>query len=115
MKKLTQIAEEQPKRLSTSLTSPFTLCFRHKLYNGYTFADMNVAQLKEFQKFLDKASALSFEQAEQLYRRKSDKSDTFRGEQVIHYGIGETFRIHGIIENGQFVVLRLDPKHNVHK
>lgn len=115
MKRLTQIAEEHPKCLSTRLTSPFTLCFRHKLYNGYTFIDMNAAQIKEFQKFLDIASELSFEQVERRYRRTSDKLDTFSGEQVIHYGISKSFRIHGIIENGQFVVLRLDPKHSFHK
>ena len=97
------------------ISLPFTLCFKYKLQNGYTFNDLNTAQIKDLQKFLDIVSQLTFQQVEQRYRRKSDPNDTFNGDQVIHYGITQVFRIHGTIENGQFVVLRLDPRHQVHK
>lgn len=114
MAKLTQATKEQPTSLTSHLTSPFTLCFRYKLYNNYTFSKMKGHQLKEWQHFLDQVSQMTFEDVEKRYRRISDTTDTFKDEQVIHYGISEAFRVHGIIEGGQFVVLRLDPKHSVH-
>lgn len=114
MAKLTKKGGEPPKIISSHLSSPFSLCFKYKLEKGYTFDDMTVRDTKEFQKFLDIAAQLSFEQAERRYRRKSDTNDTLDGEQIIHYGIGEDFRIHGIIDNAQFVVLRLDPNHKFH-
>ena len=75
---------------------------------------MNPAQVRDFQKFLDIVSQMTFQQVEQRYKRKSDKNDTYNGDQVIHYGVTEVFRIHGTIEMGQFVVLRLDPNHKFH-
>lgn len=115
MSKLTKEVQEPSERLSNHLSSPFSLCFRYKLQNGYTFSDLNVHQLREFQAFLNRSSQMTFEQVERRYRRASDTSDTFNGDQVIHYGIGQVFRIHGIIEEAQFVVLRLDPTRKYHK
>lgn len=114
MAKLTNKIQRHPTRLSNRLTSPFTLCFKYKLQNGYSFSDMDSSHLKELQKFLNCVVDMTFEQVERRYRRKSDKADTFSGEQVIHYGISDTFRLHGIIENGQFMVLRIDPRHKYH-
>ncbi len=115
MPKLTKETKRPLERLSNRLSVPFSICFRYKLQNGYTFSDLDKQQLKEFQAFLNLASQMSFEQVERRYRRKSDTNDTFCGSQVIHYGIGEVFRILGIIEEAQFVVLRLDPTHKYHK
>lgn len=115
MGRLTKRGSEKPTILTNRLSSPFTLCFKYKLENGYTFDEMNAAQIKDFQKFLNLASQMTFQEVERRYRRKSDTCDTFSGDQVIHYGITEGFRIHGTIEQGQFVVLRLDPAHKFHK
>ena len=115
MPKLTKETQKLSERLSNRLSAPFSLCFRYKLQNGYTFSDLNIHELREFQAFLNLSSQMTFEQVERRYRRKSDTNDTFGGDQVIHYGIGEVFRIHGIIEEAQFVVLRLDPEHKYHK
>lgn len=115
MPKLTKETKRPLERLSNRLSVPFSICFRYKLQNGYTFSDLDKHQLREFQAFLNLASQMSFEQVERRYRRKSDTNDTFCGSQVIHYRIGEVFRIHGIIEEAQFVVLRLDPTHKYHK
>ncbi len=115
MPKLTKVTPKQPERLSNHLSAPFSLCFRYKLQNGYTFTDLNIHQLREFQAFLDLSSQMTFEQVERRYRRKSDTNDIFDDDQVIHYGIGQVFRIHGIIEEARFVVLRLDPTHKYHK
>lgn len=115
MAKLTKAIPKQSERLSNRLSTPFSLCFRYKLQNGYTFSDLNIHQLREFQAFLNLTSQMTFEQVERRYRRTSDTNDTFNGDQVIHYGVGQVFRIHGIIEDAQFVVLRLDPEHKYHK
>ncbi len=115
MAHLTKHAAKKPELLTNRLEMPFVLCFKYKLENGYTLSDMKTPQFKELQVFLDRVSQMTFSQVERRYRRNSDKGDIFEGEQVIHYGIGETFRIHGIIENGQFIVLRLDPQHKYHR
>ena len=106
----------RPKeRLTDKLNAPFSLCFKYRLANGYTFSELSVQQLREWQNFLDLAAQMTFQDVERRYRRNSDKKDEFQGEQVIHYGIGKVFRIHGVIENGQFVVLRMDPDHKFHR
>lgn len=114
MAKLTKQSKEHAKKLSNNLSSGFSVCFKYKLANGYSFSDMNTHHLKVWQAFLNTTAQMTFEQVERRYRRKSDITDLFDGEQIIHYGISETFRIHGIIEKGQFVVLRLDPSHKFH-
>lgn len=114
MGKLTKKDTKVSAPLTNKLSLPFTLCFKYRLENGYTFDDMNESQIKDFQKFLNLVSEMTFQQVEKRYRRKSDSSDIYNGDQVIHYGITEVFRIHGTIENGQFVVLRLDPRHRFH-
>jgi hypothetical protein len=51
---------------------------------------------------------------DKVYRRIPDKEDIAYGRQVQHYEVSKHFRIHGIVENGRFEVLRLDPNHNKH-
>ena len=115
MAKLTNARIKKTAKLNSHLSSPFSICFKHKLMNGYTFEGLSARDMKIWQGFLDLASQMTFEQAERRYRRISDDTDTFDGEQIIHYAIGEAFRIHGVIENGQFVVLRMDPTHKFHR
>lgn len=115
-KKLTSKTRPPTRQpLSNRTSSPFTICFKYKLQNRYTFSDLKPDNLKGLQAFLDKVSGMTFQQVDQTYRRTSDSSDVFQDEQVIHYAVSRQFRIHGIIENGQFVVLRLDPEHKVHR
>lgn len=114
-KKLTQVNNVPTQRLSKRTSIPFSITFRHKLQNGYKFTDLKREDYKEFQAFLDKVCGMSFNDVDILYRRKSDEHDTYNDEQVIHYWVGGAFRIHGTIESGQFIVLRLDPGHKVHK
>ncbi len=115
MAKLTSGVAERSRKLSNRISSPFILSFKYRLENGYAFSDLNTQHLKEFQSFLNLASKMTFEQGERRYRRKPDTTDSFDGAQVIHYGISQSFRIHGIVENGQFMVLRLDPSHRFHR
>ena len=35
--------------------------------------------------------------------------------QVYHYEVTEAFRIHVVIESGYYKIIRLDPRHKVHR
>lgn len=54
-------------------------------------------------------------QVDKAFSRKPDKADTYNGMQVYHYEVTEVFRIHVVIESGYYKIIRLDPKHKVHK
>ena len=54
-------------------------------------------------------------QVDKLYSRKTDTDDKYNGMQVYHYEVTEVFRIHVVIEAGYYKIIRLDPKHAVHK
>ena len=94
---------------------PFELCFKYPLENGYTFKEMTPENNKQFQKFLNKVSKMTVTEVDKALLRKPDISDTFMGRQVYHYKVDSTFRIHVVIEEGSFKVIRLDPKHKFHK
>lgn len=102
-------------KLTNHLSSPFVLCFKYKLENGYSFEDLRQNDLKPLQSFLDHVADMTFQDVEKTYKRQSDRNDVYQGEQVIHLGIAKGFRIHGVLEEGRFVVLRLDPRHEFHK
>ena len=101
--------------LSSRNNTPFVLSFKYALQKGYKFTHLSKADLKVFQNFLDKISNMTFADVDKLYRRNSDKNDTYLAKQVIHYAVSRKFRIHGIIEGIFFYVVRLDANHNVHK
>lgn len=101
-------------KLTNRVDVPFQLCFRYKLQNGYTFEDLQIDNLKAFQRFLNKVGQMSVDQVDKQYGRKPDKQDKFNDLQVQHYEITPKFRIHGVNESGYFKVIRLDPNHIVH-
>ena len=115
MGKLTDRKRSDSGKLSDRVYAPFSITFRHKLLNGYRLSDLKRENYKELQSFLDKVCGIPFNDVDKLYRRKSDSDDSYEGEQIIHYEVTGKFRIHGIIENSQFIVLRLDPNHRVHR
>lgn len=94
---------------------PFELCFKYPLENGYTFKELTPVNVKEFQSFLDKVSKMTVSQVDKAYFRKPDTRDIYKGMQVYHYEVTKTFRIHVVIEAGYYKIIRLDPKHKVHK
>lgn len=61
---------------------------------------------------------MTSQQVENTYKRKSDKNDYYivgnTHHEIQHYRVNDKFRIHGIILEGQFHVLKLDPNHKVH-
>lgn len=113
--KLTDHGTSSSGILAARTSAPFSITFRHKLLNGYRLSDLKRENYKELQSFLDKVCGIPFNDVDKLYRRKSDTDDSYEGEQIIHYEVTGKFRIHGIIENSQFIVLRLDPNHRVHR
>lgn len=100
--------------LTTQRDVPFVLCFKYPLQKGYTFSELSQKNKNEFQRFLDKVAKMSVQQVNQVYGRKPDKNDTYLENRVYHYAVTETFRIHVIIEEGRYKVIRLDPNHKVH-
>ena len=94
---------------------PFELCFKYPLENGYTFKELSPENIKQFQTFLNKVSQMTVTQVDRAFSRKPDKADMYNGMQVYHYEVTEVFRIHVVIESGYYKIIRLDPKHKVHK
>lgn len=93
---------------------PFELCFRYPLENGYTFKEMTIDDVKQFQNFLNKVAKMTVTQVDKAYARKPDSNDTYKGMQVYHYEVTRTFRIHVVIEAGYYKIIRMDPRHNFH-
>ena len=94
---------------------PFELCFKYPLENGYTFKELTRENVKQFQTFLDKVSKMTVTQVDRSFARKPDTNDTYNSMQVYHYEVTEVFRIHVVIEAGYYKIIRLDPKHKVHR
>lgn len=102
-------------KLTNQRDVPFELCFKYPLENGYTFKELTKENIRDLQTFLNKVSQMTAQQVDQLYARKPDKSDTYKGMQVYHYEVAEAFRIHVVIEAGYYKIIRLDPRHKFHK
>ena len=94
---------------------PFELCFKYKLQKGYSFDELSMQNIKEFQRFLNKVSKMNITDVDKLYLRRSDKNDLFMNNQIQHYEITSSFRIHVVLEEGYYKIIRLDPNHKVHK
>ena len=94
---------------------PFELCFKYPLERGYTFTDLSKDEIKRFQLFLNKVSKMTVSQVDYAFSRSPDKNDKYRGMQVYHYAVDDGFRIHVVLEEGYYKILRLDSNHKVHK
>ncbi len=94
---------------------PFELCFKYPLENGYTFKELTPENIRQFQTFLNRVSGMTVTEVDKSYSRKPDKNDSFKGMQVYHYAVTEVFRLHVVIEAGYYKIIRLDPKHKIHK
>lgn len=101
-------------KLTNKRDVPFELCFKYPLQRGFTFKELSQNDNRDLQRFLDKVSQMTVQQVDLLYARKPDKNDSYNGEQVFHYEVTDRFRIHVIIEEGYYKIVRLDPNHLVH-
>jgi len=102
------------RKLTDRTDAPFELCFKYPLIKGFTFRELTKQNNKELQGFLDKVAKLSANDVDRLYARKPDKNDKYNKQQVYHYAVTDSFRIHVIIEEGMYKVIRLDPNHRKH-
>lgn len=102
------------RKLTNKTDVNFELAFKYPLERGYTFNEMSHQNIKEFQRFLDKVSKMSVQQVNNSFARKPDSKDTFNGNQVYHYAVSDSFRIHVILEEGYYKIIRMDPNHRKH-
>ena len=105
--------------LTSRNTVPFYLSINHQLENNYEKKNkkLNKGKLSELHAFIDKAVGKSISDVESLYKRKTDTNDTYGAskKQIIHFGFGKNFRIHGFYNShGYFELCRLDPDHDKH-
>ena len=102
-------------KLTNARDVPFEICFKYPLEKGFTFQELSKQNIKEFQSFLNKVSRMTVSQVDSQFARKPDKNDSFQGMQVYHYEVSPVFRIHVVLEAGYYKIIRLDPKHKVHR
>lgn len=116
-RQLTHVKASEPvgRSLTKRTEAPFIISFKYKLESDYGFKELQSRHLKQFQNFLDMVSGMTFQQVDKKFRRPSDKTDVYNEKDVIHYQVKDSFRIHGVIEEGRFKVIRLDPSHKFHR
>ena len=106
-------------RLTRAKDTLFCIKIDHHLQKKYCFKSLGVKHIKAFQRFIDKACSMTYSEVDKVYLRQSDKQDkAMVGEeefQIVHYEVDQKFRIHGIIIQGQFKLIRLDPEHKHHQ
>lgn len=115
MSKLANVGAANQEKLATGLERPFIISFKYQLERNYKLSDLQLKDIKELQSFLDRVASMTFQDVDRLYKRKSDKEDNFNGQDVVHYGYSDGCRIHGIIENGRFKIIRIDANHRFHQ
>lgn len=107
-------AKAKGRLLTDKRDVPFILGFRYPLEKKFTLTELEKRNNKELQGFLDKVSQMSVQQVDESFARKPDKNDTYRGMQVYHYEVTQSFRIHVVNEDGVYKIIRLDPNHKIH-
>ena len=75
------------KILTNQRDVPFELSFKYPLEKGYTFKEMSMKNIKEFQAFLDKVARMTVQQVDHLYARRPDTNDCYNGMQIYHYPV----------------------------
>ena len=105
----------QSSQLTRRLERPFVVCFSRKLENNYKLSGLKERNIKELHTFFEKAIGLPVKQVDDLFLRNPDKEDKLDSIQIQHYEVTKTFRIHGFYADEHFHLVRLDPKHDVHK
>lgn len=103
------------EKLTSRIHRPFVISLKYELLDGYKLTNMSIQDIKHFQSFLDKVTKMTFQQVDTVYKRKSDKQDKYISSGIIHYEYSDGCRVHGIIEEGRFKLLRIDPNHRVHQ
>lgn len=101
-------------KLTSRVNVGFELCFKYPLAKGFTSRELTKQNLKVLQAFLDKVSKMTVQQVYEFFSRVPDKNDKFKDCQVLDYALSDKFRIHVVLESGNYKVLRLDTQHKFH-
>lgn len=107
--------ENKGRLLTNKRDTPFVLCFKYSLEKGYKLGDLEMRDVQDLHRFLEKIANMTVQQADSSFARKPDRNDTYKDSQVYHYAITDSFRVHVILEEGRYIIIRLDPKHAVHR
>lgn len=94
---------------------PFVLGLGLPIEKGYSFAELEKSDNKNFQRFLDKITKMTVQQVDSSFARKPDKDDVYKGRRVYHYAVTDSFRVHVVNIDGIYHVLRIDPNHKVNR
>ena len=113
--RLTSNIEPQKNVGLTNRNRPFVVCFKYQLPKEFCFTKLEKQSVKDFQLFLDKVSGMTLHDAKELYERQPDALDVYNEMPVVHYKVTDRFRLHGVVEDGEFCVIRIDPNHKFHK
>lgn len=92
------------------------MSLERSLEKGFCFKDVQQREIKAFNGFINKTigNKLTFQEVNELYGRLPDKNDTIDGHSVYHYELSKKSRIHGYLNDGYFVICRIDQNHNFH-
>lgn len=120
-KKLTKKTNATGASRLDTRSMPFRVAIEEQLENGYTFKDMTKDGLTHLHRFLEETvgKKQSITDVEKRFKRKGDGETVRRGNEeyeVIHLGKnGNRFRIFGYYSGTDFILLRIDQNHSVHK
>jgi hypothetical protein len=115
-KELTKaISASRGEQLTGRRDAPFVMCFSRQLQNDYEFSCLTLQNMREFHRFFTRTIGISVSQVDSNHLRPPDRRDLIDGHNIQHYEVTRTFRIHGYYENAFFHVIRLDPRHRVHR
>ena len=115
-RKLTSpITTQRGEQLTGRRDAPFVMCFSRQLQNNYEFSCLTAQNIREFHRFFTRTIGVSVSQVDKGHLKDPDTSDRVDGHGIQHYEVTRSFRIHGYYENEFFHVVRLDPRHQVHR
>lgn len=113
--KLTSITKQKNTETLTSNTvRNFSVLFSDEIEKIFDLSKLEKSDSHKLIKFIHLATSLSWDQVDKKYLRKNDKTDVKEGHDIIHYGLTDKFRLHGYIDKGSFIIIRVDPNHKVH-
>lgn len=102
-------------------SEPFEISIRHSLDSKFSFRRLDRTGLQEFHKFIEKTVGknLTWGEVDKTLLRTShgspwrDELVDGKERRVAHYETSNKGRIFGYKEGNDFIIWKIDPKHNV--
>lgn len=92
----------------------FKMSLERTLEKKFCFDKLQQKDIKTFNSFIERTVGKDFQEVNKRFLRKPDKNDKIDGNSVYHYEVSKKFRIHGYLNEGYFVICRVDPNHKFH-